>query len=74
METCYKVFHKKVLKNIKLNSNGFGIEPEITAKLIKAGFKIEEVSIRYSPRKRKEKKIKLKDGFKAIWILMKYKS
>lgn len=74
METCYKVFKKEVLKNFSLNSNGFEIEPEITAKVLKKGYLIYEVPIKVTPRTKKEgKKIKSIDGFKAIWALFKYR-
>lgn len=70
METCYKVFDKKVLHSIKLNSDGFEIEPEITAKVLKKGYIITEVPIKVKPRGYDEgKKIGLVDGFKAIYFL-----
>lgn len=72
METCYKVFKASVIKSIELNSNGFDIEPEITAKILKKCIKIQELPIKYSPRKVEEgKKINWKDGLKAIWVLVK---
>lgn len=72
METCYKVFHKDVLRRIELNSNRFEIEPEITAKILKAGFRIKEIPIEYSARKREEgKKINWADGIKALLMLLK---
>ena len=71
METCYKIFKKKVISNIKLKSNNFNIEPEITAKALKAGLKIKEIPVKYNPRSTKEgKKIKWRDGFQAIWTLL----
>jgi len=75
METCYKLFPKKALSNIKLNARGFEFEPEITAKLLKKGYKIQEVPIRTNPRGYDEgKKINTaKDGTKALWSLIKYK-
>ena len=74
METCYKVFKKDVIKNIKLESNDFGIEPEITSKLLKNKYKIYEVPIKYKSRDFKEgKKINWKDGLKAIYYIIKYK-
>lgn len=70
--TCYKVFHKDVIKKIKLKSVGFEFCPEITAKILKAGFKIYEVPINYSGRSFEEgKKILWKDGIRAIWELLK---
>ncbi|HEX7155435.1 MAG TPA: bifunctional glycosyltransferase/class I SAM-dependent methyltransferase [Thermoanaerobaculia bacterium] len=73
METCYKVFRREVIQSIKLNSNRFGIEPEITAKLAKRGYRIFEVPISYYGREYWEgKKINWKDGFSAIWTILKY--
>lgn len=72
--TCYKVFDSKTIKNINLNCMGFEFCPEITAKLSKKGYKITEIPIKYISRSKKQgKKIKYKDGFKAIWTLIKYK-
>jgi dolichol-phosphate mannosyltransferase len=74
METCYKVFEAQFIKGINLVSKGFEIEPEITAKILKKGIRIKEVAISYSPRKKSEgKKIKLRDGFKAVWCLIKFR-
>lgn len=74
METCYKVFRKSILKDIKLNSKRFDIEPELTAKFIKKGYKIKEIPITYSPRTTEEgKKIKPSDGLIALWTLIKYR-
>ena len=71
METCYKVFEKSLIKSIKLNSNSFNIEPEITAKILKLGVKIKEIPISYNPRTIEEgKKINWKDGLQAIWTLV----
>ncbi|HKO57205.1 MAG TPA: glycosyltransferase [Thermoanaerobaculia bacterium] len=73
METCYKVFRRDVIQSIKLQSNRFGIEPEITAKLAKRGYRIFEVPISYYGREYWEgKKINWKDGFSAIWTILKY--
>ena len=72
--TGYKVFKSSVLKSIKIKSNGFEWEPEVTAKIAKKGIKIYEVPISYSFRSPKEgKKIKIKDGFIAILTLIKYR-
>ena len=72
--TCYKTFRSDVIKKIKINSNGFEWEPEITAKVTKKGIKIYEVPIIYCPRSVKEgKKIRWKDGFNAIWTIIKYR-
>jgi len=70
METAYKVFRTDVLKSIKLKRVGFDFEPEITAKLLKGGYKIKEVPISYNPRTTVEgKKIGWKDGIEAIYTL-----
>jgi dolichol-phosphate mannosyltransferase len=72
METCYKLFRKDILENIELESDRFDFEPEITAKILKQGFKIKEIPINYFPRTEKQgKKIKIKDGFSALWCLIK---
>jgi dolichol-phosphate mannosyltransferase len=75
METCYKLFPKSAMDNVKLNARGFELEPEITSKLLKQGFKIKEVSITTNPRGYDEgKKLNtFKDGTKAIWNLFKYR-
>lgn len=73
METCYKAFRTELLKTIPIRSNDFGMEPEITAKVAKRGFRVYEAPIRYDGRTYTEgKKITWKDGFKAIFIIMKY--
>ena len=72
--TCYKVFKSPVIKSIKLESNGFDIEEEMTIKLLKRKCKIFEVPIDYFPRSLKEgKKIRPKDGLIAIWKIVKYR-
>ena len=74
METCYKMMTKDVVKNIKLESNRFDFEPEITAKIIKKGHKILEIPIDYHCRTFKEgKKINWRDGIIAIYKLLKYR-
>lgn len=74
METPLKMFKKDVLKDINLESRGFEIEAEITAKLLRRNYKITEVPIVYYPRSRKEgKKIGLMDGLIAIFTLLKCK-
>jgi len=74
METCYKVFKKEVIKDVEIKSNRFEFEPEITAKILKAGYKIHEVPIKVNPRGYDEgKKITWKDGFLALWTLIKYR-
>jgi glycosyltransferase involved in cell wall biosynthesis len=73
METCYKVFRREVLEGIKLESNRFGFEPEITAKISKGTWRIYEVPISYSGRTYKEgKKITWKDGVSALWCILRY--
>lgn len=70
METAYKVFTAEVAKKLALQANRFEIEPEITAQICRFGYKISEVPISYRPRTILEgKKIKWKDGIKAIWTL-----
>ncbi len=73
METCYKLFKINIIKNITINENRFGFEPEITAKISKLDIKIFEVGISYNGRKYNEgKKINWKDGFRAIYCILKY--
>ena len=74
METCYKVMRREVLTGMNLQSNGFGIEPEMTAKIFKRGFRVYEVPITYDGRSYEEgKKIGWKDGVVALWVLLKYR-
>jgi len=74
METCYKAFRADVIKNIPLKSRGFEFEPEVTAKVLKRGYRIYEVPISYAGREYSEgKKISWKDGFKAVWTLIRYR-
>ena len=74
METCYKAFTAASLKSIPLFSNRFGIEPEITAKLFKRGARVYEVPITYEGRDYSEgKKITWRDGFPALWALIKFR-
>ena len=74
METCYKVFRADIFKNIQIKSNRFEFEPEITAKILKQKVKIYELPISYHGRDYSEgKKITWKDGFGAIWTLLKYR-
>ena len=74
VNTCYKVFKKDVLKNISLDSNNFEFETEITAKLLKAGYRIQEVPIRYVARSKEEgKKMKWFDALMMYWGLIKYR-
>jgi len=74
METCYKVFRAEVVKGIPLRSRRFEFEPEITAKVLKRGYRIYEVPISYNGREWNEgKKIKWTDGPIAAWTLIKYR-
>lgn len=74
METGYKVMNRDILKDIKLNADGFDIEPELTAKILKKGINIEEVPIDFHPRSFEEgKKINWKHGVSALWVLLKCK-
>lgn len=75
METCYKVFTRACIQSIlpKLQQDRFGFEPEVTARVARQGFRIYEIGISYAGRTYKEgKKIGWKDGFKAIWCILKY--
>ncbi|MEW6185322.1 MAG: glycosyltransferase family 2 protein [Thermodesulfobacteriota bacterium] len=73
METCYKVFRTEVLKSIRLQEKRFGFEPEVTAKIARAGCRIYEVGISYTGRTYAEgKKINWKDGLRALWCIIKY--
>lgn len=73
METCYKAFRREIIQSIKIEENRFGFEPEITAKVAKLGCRIYEVGISYYGRTYKEgKKIGWKDGFRAIYCILKY--
>ncbi len=74
METCFKPVRAELLKDMNLKSNRFGIEPENTAKLFKRGARVYEVPITYEGRDYSEgKKITWRDGFPALWTLVKYR-
>ncbi|MGH8635670.1 MAG: glycosyltransferase family 2 protein [Burkholderiales bacterium] len=75
METCYKVMRTEVLRSLTLEANGFGIEPELTAKIFKHQYRVYEVPITYDGRGFEEgKKISWwRDGFIALWVLLKYR-
>ncbi len=74
METCYKAMRIEVLRSFTLDSNGFGIEPELTAKIFKRGYRVYEVPITYDGRGYDEgKKITWRDGVVALWVLLKYR-
>ncbi len=73
METCYKLFKREVIQNIKIEENRFGFEPEITAKIAKKNLRIYEVGISYFGRTYDEgKKIGMKDAFRAFYCILKY--
>jgi dolichol-phosphate mannosyltransferase len=73
IEVCYKVFRREVLQRINIEENRFGFEPEITAKVARIGCRIYEIGISYHGRTYEEgKKIGWKDGFKALWCILKY--
>ena len=70
METCYKVMRVDVLRSMTLRSNGFGIEPELTAKIFKRGYRVYEVPITYDGRGYEDgKKIEFLDGVMALWYI-----
>ena len=74
METCYKLFDREVIAGIRLRASGFDFEPEVTAKVLRRGIRIYEVPISYAGREFHEgKKITWRDGFVALWILVKYR-
>ena len=73
METCYKVFRREVLQGIKLQSDRFGFEPEVTAKIAKGNWRIYEVAISYAGRTYAEgKKITWKDGLSTLWYILRF--
>jgi glycosyltransferase involved in cell wall biosynthesis len=74
METCYKAMRTEVIRSMTLKSNGFGIEPELTAKIFKRGYRVYEVPITYAGRNYDQgKKITWTAGFVALWVLLKYR-
>jgi len=73
METCYKVFRREVIQSIEIEEDRFGFEPEVTAKVARLGCRVFEVGISYYGRTYAEgKKIGYKDGFRAIYCILKY--
>jgi len=73
VETCYKAFRREIIQGIKIEENRFGFEPEITAKIAQTKCRIYEVGISYYGRTYEEgKKINWKDGFRALYCIMKY--
>lgn len=74
METCYKAFRRDIIQSIDITENRFGFEPEITAKVSKLRIRIHEVPISYYPRTNKEgKKIGVRDGLRALYVIWKYR-
>jgi glycosyltransferase involved in cell wall biosynthesis len=74
METCYKLFDRRVLDGITLNADSFDFEPEVTARILRRGVRIYEVPISYAGRELHEgKKIRWNDGVSALWTLVKYR-
>jgi glycosyltransferase involved in cell wall biosynthesis len=73
MATCYKAFHRRVVPSLALESPGFGVDAEITAKVARGGFRVFEVPVSYFGRSQAEgKKIRLKDGFSALSALARH--
>ncbi|MEI9941334.1 MAG: glycosyltransferase [Pseudomonadota bacterium] len=73
METCYKVFRREVIQSIEIEENRFGFEPEVVAKMAQARLRIYEMGISYRGRTYAEgKKIGVKDGFRALYCILKY--
>jgi len=74
IETCYKAFRRDIIKDINIKSNGFAVEPELTAKIIKKNARLYEIPISYYGRGYREgKKIRFYHGFEAIWALIKFR-
>jgi glycosyltransferase involved in cell wall biosynthesis len=74
METGYKAFRTEIIQSVKIRSNRFDFEPEITAKVLKKGYRIYEVPIYYAGRDYAEgKKITWRDGFSAMWALVRFR-
>src|SRR3954462_13992183 len=74
METCYKVMRTEVLRSMSLEADGFGIEPEMTAKIFKRGYRVYEVPISYAVFcLKKRKKIAWTAGLGALWVLLKFR-
>ncbi len=74
METCYKVFTREVADQLDLKASGWGFDPEITAQILKLGYRIYEVPITYTGREVEEgKKIGWRDGLTVLWTLLRYR-
>ncbi len=73
METCYKAFRREVIQSIEIEEDRFGFEPEVTAKVAAAGWRVFEVGISYNGRTYDEgKKIGWRDGVRAFWCIVRY--
>jgi glycosyltransferase involved in cell wall biosynthesis len=73
METCYKVFRREVIQSLHLEEDRFGFEPEVTAKVARAGWRVYELGVSYNGRTYAEgKKIGWRDGVRAVWCILKY--
>jgi glycosyltransferase involved in cell wall biosynthesis len=73
METCYKAFHRDVLRSFEIRQPRFGFEPEVTARIARRGFRLYEVPIRYNPRGYAQgKKIGIKDLISTLWCILRY--
>lgn len=73
METCYKLMPTHVMRSLNLQASSFDIEPEITAKLARAGYRIEQVPIKYQPRSQDKKLRPVHEGIRALRALIKYR-
>lgn len=74
VETCYKVFTREIADQIQIKSPRWGFDPEITAKILKRGYRVYEVPISYAGREYHEgKKIRWRDAFVVLWTLLKYR-
>ena len=74
VETCYKTFRRDVIQSIQLCENGFGFEPEVTAKIAAAKYRVTEVPVSYYPRPASEgKKTKFRHGLLTLWCIFKYR-
>ena len=74
METCYKVFSREIAQQLDLKATGWGFDPEITAQILKRGYRIYEVPISYTGREFEEgKKISWRDALTVLWTLLKYR-
>jgi glycosyltransferase involved in cell wall biosynthesis len=73
METCYKAFRREVIQSVVIEEDRFGFEPEVTAKVARAGWRVYEVGISYNGRTYAEgKKIGWRDGVRAVWCILKF--